>query len=322
VLVDRNSLSEHLPWIVACLVVAALSVFWFAAASMGQADWPGGSSWPGITFGVVGGSICLFEFLLWPRKKVRTWRIGRVQTWMRAHIWLGLLAVPLLVLHTGFRWGGLLSTVLMILFLVVIASGVWGLVLQQFIPKTMLADLPAETIFSQIPHVSAQFAEEADRMVLATCGPDEEGAASNGRVAAAEAPAQFLIVGAVRTAGGVQGKVVGTRRPMAPVPNSEALRHFFRQTVRPYLLQGKASGSVLADRSRSAGMFSEIRSLIPPAAHEPLGVLEELCEQRRQLDRQARLHHWLHNWLWLHLPLSIALIVLMFVHVYVALKYM
>lgn len=322
-LVDRNTLSEHMPWIVACLAVAGLAVFWFAAASVGQAAWPGGSSLPGFTFGVVGGSICLFEFLLWPRKKVRTWRIGRVQSWMRAHIWLGLLAVPLLVLHTGFNWGGSLSTVLMVLFLVVIASGVWGLTLQQFIPKAMLADIPAETIYSQIDHVTAQFADEAERMVLATCGPEENGQAqangSAGRMA--ETPAQFLVVGAVRTAGGVSGKVATTRVPTAPVPNSEELRTFFRNTVRPYLVQGKAAGLALRDRTRANGVFSEVRGRVPPAAHEVLGALEELCEQRRQIDRQAWLHTWLHNWLWIHLPLSIALIVLMFVHIFVALKY-
>ena len=46
-----------------------------------------------------------------------------------------------------------------------------------------------------------------------------------------------------------------------------------------------------------------------------------MCEERRQWDRQARLHFWLHNWLWVHFPLSVALVVLMFVHIWAALKY-
>jgi hypothetical protein len=50
-------------------------------------------------------------------------------------------------------------------------------------------------------------------------------------------------------------------------------------------------------------------------------VLEDLCNQRRQLILQSKIHFWLHNWLWVHLPLSVALIVLMFVHIFVALKY-
>jgi hypothetical protein len=320
----RHQWSEHVPWIVACLAVTAVSIGWFAFACIGQAAFPSGSSVPGITFGILGGAICLFEFLLWPRKKVRTWRIGRVQTWMRAHVWLGLLAVPLLVLHTGFRWGGELSTVLMVLFLVVVASGIWGLVLQQFLPTMLLHEVPAETIYSQIDHVVGQFASEADRLVQATCGPEvgPDGKMGKPREAAAaiEEP-EFLVVGAVRTAGGVQGKVLSTRPPSTPVPQSESLRSFFRETVQPYLLAGKKGGSSLANPTRAASIFQDVRTRLPMPAHPTVSALEELCGQRRQLDLQAQIHHWLHGWLLVHLPLSAALIVLMFVHVVFALKF-
>jgi hypothetical protein len=105
------------------------------------------------------------------------------------------------------------------------------------------------------------------------------------------------------------------------VPNSEELWKFFTRDVRPYLLRGRATRSVLADKSRSAGVFDEVRGRVPRGAYEAVAVLEDLCEQRRQLDRQARLHRWLHSWLWVHLPLSVALIVLMFVHIPMALRY-
>ncbi len=325
VLIDRDNWRPHLPWVVASLAVTALSVLWFVAACLGQADWPGGSSAPGFTFGVAGGVICLFEFLLWPRKSwFRAWRLGRTMTWMRAHIWLGLLAVPLLVLHTGFRWGGPLSAILMGLFLVVVASGVWGLVMQQFLPRRMLENIPAETIYSQIDHVAANLAEEAERLVQATCGPERggNGTAVPGPAEKKEpAGAGYLVVGAVRTAGGVQGKTLLTRAPSAAVPRSEPLRSFFREAVKPFLLTGRRTGSPLGVAPRAAGMFRDLRQRLDPAAHETVAVLEDLCEQRRQLDQQARLHFWMHNWLCVHLPLSVALIALLFVHVYVALKY-
>ena len=98
-------------------------------------------------------ALAFFEFLLWPRKRYRRWRVGRTQTWMKAHIWLGLLSLPVLVFHSGFRWGGLLSAILMLLFLIVIVSGVVGLALQNYLPKKMLVDIPAETIHSQIPRI-------------------------------------------------------------------------------------------------------------------------------------------------------------------------
>ncbi len=325
-LIDRASLSRHLPWIVASLVVTVLATAWYFTAYFAAGGWdsrPSGSSLPGFTLGTIGGLICLFEFFLWPRTKVRAWRLGRVQIWMRAHIWLGLVAVPLLVLHSGFRWGGTLSATVMVLFLVVVASGVWGLVVQQFLPSRMLDGVPAETIYSQIHHVVGQMVREADRMVAATCGPEEDakGKLLDDPADVEEVVAGHFVVGAMRTAGRVQGRVLETRTSTVLVPESEFLRVFFRESVKPYLLNGDKTRSPLRLGPRSTVLFEEARTRLPRAAHQTVDSLESLCDQRRQLDRQARLHHWLHNWLWFHLPLSIALILLMFVHVVVAIKY-
>jgi hypothetical protein len=73
--------------------------------------------------------------------------------------------------QSGFRLGGALNTVLLLLLLVVVASGVWGLALQQFLPTRVLRDVPAETIYSQIGHVSEQHRDEGARLVTAVCGP-------------------------------------------------------------------------------------------------------------------------------------------------------
>ena len=185
-LFDRKSWLPHIPWLVFVLcAVAAASVWFFGFTYSGNPPaWPGGSSLPGLTFGVLGGILILFEFLLWFRKKVRVWRIGRAQTWLRAHIWLGLLCGPLLVYHSGLRLGGPLSTVLMILLLIVLVSGVWGLVLQNLLPTRMLEQIPAETIYSQIDRLSSQLSAEARELVRATCGPDDGGGGSAEEAAA------------------------------------------------------------------------------------------------------------------------------------------
>lgn len=321
-LIDPRSWHQHRPWVLASVLLAILSTIWYFYTSHGMPYWPGGSSLPGFTFGVVGGLIILFEMLLWWRKQVRTWRIGRVQVWLRAHIWLGLLSVPLLVYHSGFQLGGQLSTVLMVLFGIVIASGIWGLALQQFLPRRMLATVPAETIYSQIEHVMRQHQEEAERLVLAVCGPAEGVAGETADEQTGDlSPETPLTIGALRSVGKVQGKVLLTQVPATAVPEAEALRDFYREQVRPYLQQGAASGSALQLANRSAALFQNVQIKLPPAAHAALAALEGLCAQRRQLDVQARLHFWLHSWLWVHLPLSAALVLLMFVHIWVALKY-
>jgi hypothetical protein len=278
---------------------------------------------PGLVFGIVGGGICLFGLLLWPRKKVRSWRIGRAQSWLRAHIWLCLLSVPLIVLHSGFQWGGQLSTAVAVLFGLVIFSGVFGLVLQQFIPRLMLQRVPAETIYSQMDHAVEVMWSDAERLILAACGADpadeEERAPANRLVLQESTP--YVTVEAIRTVGDVRGKVLQTRVTASPLAEREVLQEFFYTTAAPYLLQGRQSDSPLREAGRAARLFEDLRIRLGPAAAAPLAALENLCEQRRQLDLQSRLHGWLHGWLCVHVPLSVALVGLMFLHVYVALKY-
>ena len=44
-------------------------------------------------------------------------------------------------------------------------------------------------------------------------------------------------------------------------------------------------------------------------------------EEKRQLDRQSRLHKVLHGWLLVHIPLSYALLLLGAVHAVMALRF-
>ena len=317
-LFDRPNWPPHRPWVFLFVLGSLASIVWFAAASRDAAQWPGGSSVPGFTFGVIGGLIILFEFLLWFRKKVRVWRIGKAKSGLRAHIWLGLLCVPLLILHSGFRLGGLLSTVLMALLVIVVVSGIVGLILQNLLPKRMLEEIPAETIYSQMDVLAGQLVAEAERLVSATCGTRPVGVETGASGQPSSGP---IVVGAVRSVGSVQGMVLGARVPTAPIAETEALAVFFAEQVAPFLRRGTAGSSRLSSASQAAVLFRDLRARVPPAAHDAVTALENYCEQRRQWDSQARLHFWLHSWLWVHFPLSVALVVLMAVHVVVALKY-
>jgi hypothetical protein len=50
--------------------------------------------------------------------------------------------------------------------------------------------------------------------------------------------------------------------------------------------------------------------------------LRQWCEERRAMDRQARLHHWLHGWLLIHVPTSFGLLVYGAWHAWVAVRYL
>ena len=56
------------------------------------------------------------------------------------------------------------------LLVLVVGSGVLGLVLQNILPRLMLEQVPAETIHAQIGHILEQYRDEAQRLVDVTCG--------------------------------------------------------------------------------------------------------------------------------------------------------
>jgi hypothetical protein len=310
---------DHKPWAISVLIVSALAVFWFVAERYTLGEWPRGSSLPGVIFGCAGLLIILFEMLLWLRKrgKLRVVRLIRAKYWMTAHIWLGLLSLPLVLCHSGFRfWNRDLSGILMGVFLIVIASGVWGLVMQQVIPSRMLDEVPAEAIRSQIGPKLDQLLKEASRLVRITCGeinaPDSLGE---------EEDWNSPSFGVVRTAGVVQDSSL-TRRKAVRVDGAGSLLDFFNKEVAPFFTRRGLTRSRLRSATKSAALFGEFKDRLSPAAHPVIETLEEFCELRRQLARQERLHNWLYVWQCVHIPLSFALLILLGFHIYYSLKYM
>ena len=324
-LFDRDNWKSHRSWFAFVALATLSAVLWYAVASFAASRWLGGGSLPGFSFGVIGGILCLFELLLWPRKKLRRLRLGRTKTWMKAHIWLGLLSLPILILHSGFVFGGMLSKVLMIVLIVVIASGIWGLLLQNLLPKKMLEEVKAETIDSQIDRIIGHYHDEATQLVHAICGqppiPATAGDPDEG-VGVREESTHYLVIGAIRQEGKISGKVLATRVVTKAVPGSEPLRAFFEAVASPFLKPAGYAASPLRQADRAATIFADLKTRLATEAHEAVDSLRSLCDQRRELAAQHRMHVWLHIWLVVHLPLSVALIALMFVHIFAALKYL
>lgn len=172
---------KHFPWFVfVCLATIAA---WLLYAGNFHPDWmPAGIRLPpsliqtptahhtvggtplGLAFGAISLGIFVFAALLNLRKKIPLWRVGTVQLWLRAHIWLTFLTIPLILLHSGFRLGGPMTTLLMALYALVMVSGIYGLALQHIMPRLMKERLPAETVFEQIPHICAQLCVAAEKM--------------------------------------------------------------------------------------------------------------------------------------------------------------
>lgn len=311
----------HRGWCIASLLILAASIALYVPYAMTAPQGPRGGSAAGLLFGSAGFGFMVFAALLGARKRVPTWRLGRAQAWMRGHLWLGLLSLPLILLHGGFHFGGPLTTMLMWLLILTVASGVFGAVLQNYLPRVMTEDVPLETIYAEIGRVQELLREEADRIAEGLCGPlgvSQEAESQRQRAGGFTAmrPAVVPIRGASREA--ATAAVAAPARFMGE-EESQPLRKFYLDEMRPYLEH--PARHRLGDAATARSAFTGVRTLLPPAAHAALDDLEDICGEARQLALQQRLHRWLHGWLLVHVPLSLALILLGAVHAVMALRY-
>jgi len=290
-------------WMIAAAILMAIATAIYIPYALNSPQGPRGGSAIGLSFGIAGFALMIFAGLLGARKKFPVWRVGRAQTWMRGHLWLGLASLPIILFHAGFHMRGTLTLVLMTLFFIVIASGIFGAALQIYIPRKMTVEIPMETIYEQIDHIRSQLREEADQLATSACG------SLDGTTAIGTAPGGDTSASAVEV--GVE----------VSEDARDQLREFYLRRMRPFVEDPARSHSPLEDSPQASGIFEELRLRLPSEFHATLKDLESICEEERQLTRQARLHRILHAWLLVHVPLSYALLALAAVHVVMALRF-
>jgi hypothetical protein len=301
----------HRPWMIASAILLALGVGFYVPYSMFSSQGPRGGSAMGIIYGSVGSAMMLFAGLLGARKKVPVWRLGRATTWMRGHLWLGLLSFPYILFHSGFSFGAApLTRVLMALFVIVVVSGVLGAALQAYIPRRLTTQVSLETVYEQIDSVCEQLVTEGKAVVGDIC------LALKGNIAFAN-----QLQRAAAAAAGTMGGVTFASALEADERSADTLSAFFGEQMRPYLRQDGGRGLLLADEARTSALFQQFRILCPQDLWPKLQDLENICGEKRQLDQQRKLQRILHGWLLFHIPTSYALLLLGAIHAVVALRY-
>jgi hypothetical protein len=405
----------------------------------------------GLWFGAISLGIFIFAALLSLRKKIPLWRVGTVQRWLRAHIWLTLLTIPLILMHSGFRLGGPMTTLLMALYALVMVSGIYGLFLQHLMPRLMKERLPAETVFEQIPHIRTQLAAAAEKMrdsfkpappkkpdagapapsasKTATAGapvmastkgelstPVARAKSATGSAVTAEpvaaaattssaapaakaaesgpASAPASVPNAAVTPAAPKAETIGTPtarvqsdppgapvaraevpagdepapsppvappapsvaaekpaavpapsapapKPAAPAaakpavaakppakpalpadPQSEAvLVEFIERQILPYLRAQRGDRMRFNNPRFSEDTFRFVKLRVSETYRSRVEEIQNWCDERRMLDVQVRLQHWLHAWLFIHVPFSFLLLMLTIWHAYVTLFY-
>jgi hypothetical protein len=300
VLARRRRMSYFL-WFVFCVGVTVGFFLWHRELCIKHGRPLTGSSPAAFWAGVVAASIMLFETALSLRKRwrrVRPLLFGLVRWWLHAHIWLGLLTLPLVWIHTGGYLGGSYNVLLLTTFGVVWVSGVVGFLFQQWLPTKLLEETPQETVANAIPVVVNRLLESAKRVLP---------------VAVLESahtwdPKPFALAGGAKSLASHHGGMSTSDR---------SLMQFHDQVLFPFLKDG-GRRSPLADPSQADVLLNGLVEGPDDQSAEVVRRWRGLCDERRDLDRQLRLHSLLHSWLMVHVPATAVLLLLLAGHVFVA----
>jgi len=252
---------------------------------------------------------------------------------------------PLAYIHAGYRFGGTFTSFLMWLLLFVLASGVYGWIMQIVIPRWMLGNLPSETITAQIDDVLIQNSLDARRMLTVAYGPKPEGLTKltnlneqstsykGNRTVRDPATGEYqqIVVGAVQRRGPQRGRsAMNTIQEVDPA-DARIVWNEFAALVEPFLLRSipgllvpakKTEQEKLRTRQKTIEYFSLLRESCSASSASILDRLEELCEKRHQFDVQRKAQAWLHSWIAVHASASIILGVLLLTHIILAIRYM
>jgi hypothetical protein len=285
VLVDRS----HSRWLVVAASLTLVSTGLCVLYARTSPNGPSGGTWQGMLFGVAASACMVYAGMFSGRKAVPGWRVGTAQTWLRGHLWIGLLSVPLILCHCGLRWGGLLEQCLLLVFALVIASGVFGLVMQQSLPNSLTQAVPAQAIAAQVDVACQRLRGAVERTVQKVCGPTF--------LAALESP------------------------PPGDYSPELEFAKFYWDHVADYLAPGDVRGSMLFNAAIAETQWARLRDALPESFWPALDSVQDACRERRQLHSQSRIQHWLHGWLLLHIPLSVALLILGLLHAVTAVYY-
>ncbi|MFC4594612.1 hypothetical protein [Sphingobium tyrosinilyticum] len=96
-----------------------------------------GGSWYGYTMGTIGVGLILWLTLLGLRKRAMTRGRWSLKAWTSAHVYLGLSLIVIGTLHTGFQLGWNVHTLAYVLMMLVILSGLFGIIVYATLPTAL-----------------------------------------------------------------------------------------------------------------------------------------------------------------------------------------
>ena len=126
---------RRMRWLKIALAISAIAILGYALADVKPR--PNGGSWYGYTLGTIGALLIVWLALLGIRKRAVTPGKWSLKAWTSAHVYLGLSLIVIATLHTGFQFGWNVHTLAYVLMLLVIFSGIYGIVVYAMLPAAL-----------------------------------------------------------------------------------------------------------------------------------------------------------------------------------------
>ncbi len=161
-----------------CITLIAWQGWSFYSASLTER--PRHEGWdfwhPGALYGhglgIIGTVLILLLLLYIPRKRIRSWeRFGSLKRWLDVHIWMGIFGPLLIILHSSFKFGGLVSFSFWSMVAVAL-SGVLGRYLYLQIPRN---DEGHELSHNEIQMQLHELSQEAGGAGISNSGSPSSG---------------------------------------------------------------------------------------------------------------------------------------------------
>lgn len=265
------------------------------------ADGPNGGTWLGYTLGGIGAALILWLLWLGVRKRRYRSTLGSVKGWTSAHVYLGLSLIVIATLHCGFQFGLNIHTLAYALMVLVVASGLWGILAYDRLPARITqlrGGSTREAWVEEVFDLNEQTIKLADQMTPAV---------HQRIVASAE---KLKLGGSLRQQwrGAVNSK------------DAAALDTLLKE--RADTLQRERGSKAFDPGAQStvvfmAGQLQQAGSGEAEALHvqQLLDLLSRRNELVARINRDIGLHARLQLWLLFHVPMSLGLLAALIAHV-------
>ena len=217
-------------WLWIALALSAASIAGYLLID--QEPRPNGGSWYGYTLGAIGLGLIIWLSLLGIRKRRINPGAWSLKAWTSAHVYLGLSLVIVGTLHTGFQIGWNVHTLAYVLMLLVIATGIYGVIVYATLPASLSANRKEMTRTQMLEALTA-----IDRQLESAAQP----------LARAEADLVIAALEQDTFHGGAWGRLMGSYPLCATRRALRGMQH------------GTAEERVIALLNRRADQLAQIR---------------------------------------------------------------